>query len=117
MWIALIPDAYKGVAVIQEAGEAPREVTGVTKSFIEMNGLWGVFTLLIPVFITLAGFQVSLRVSHHTTYRNVTMWVLFAILLLLCAAGVLSIGAFYLPAAIALLAAAILNQVSRVAAR
>mgnify|MGYP001619453091 FL=1 len=109
-WIALLPGYYKGVAETEKAGEAPQELTGLTASFIEMNGLRGVFTLLIPVLIALAGFLVSWHTGRHTTFRRVILWALVALLLVFCAAGGFSIGMFYLPSALALLVAAIFNM-------
>jgi len=108
-WIALLPGFYQGMSITGAPGEAPKELTELRASFIEVNGLRGLLMLLIPVLITLAGLLISWQTGYHNTFRRIIQWMLVALLLLFCIAGAFSIGIFYLPSALTLLVAAIFN--------
>ena len=97
-WLAFGP-AYQGVS----AGEGTR----YTATLIEVNGLYVVLLLLVPVLLSGIAVWVVRGADGGRTGRRVLLWVLAIVLLGLCALSILSIGVFYLPAALAMLVAAI----------
>ena len=120
IWLALGP-AYQGVSppiVVQSESVSPAsgneaaipvlddESGGETKRFtatlIEQNGLWVLWLLLVPVLLTGIVVVVVRRADISQMRRFLLLWGSAMLLLVLCAVSILSIGVFYLPAALAL---------------
>lgn len=93
-------------------GEPAREVTRHTATLVEVNGLWVLWLLLIPVL--LSGLALlSIRFTHAgQARRRAFLWLAALALLALCVVGILSIGMFYLPTALALLVAAVADSLN-----
>ena len=113
IYLAVGP-AYRGVEVTAAApGESSAQVRRLTATFIEVNGLRAVPVLVIPVALSaLAVWAVHARDAGRIR-RRASLWMFALALLGLCAASFLSIGLLYLPAGIALLAAAIAGSRTR----
>ncbi len=98
---------YTGVSVSPgESGTS--SVSG--KTLIEVNGLWSALLLVIPVALTAVTLIATLPTPAHPRIMLTLRWASFALLLAFCAVSILSIGIFYLPAAIATLIAAIARK-------
>ena len=82
--------------------------TGAT--LIEVNGLSAALLVVIPVALTAITLIATLPNPAHPRLMLILRWAAFVLLLLFCIAGALSIGIFYLPAALAALVAAIIRQ-------
>ena len=83
---------------------------GDTATLIEVNGLWSALLLVIPVALTAVTLIATLPTPAHPRIMLALRWASFALLLAFCAVSILSIGIFYLPAAVATLIAAIVGQ-------
>ena len=94
-------------------GESPDDAARFTATLIEVNGLYVIPILLVPVL--LSGIAVWAVKSPHggMVGRRVLLWATTVVLLGLCAVSILSIGMLYLPTALALLVAAITGSVGR----
>ena len=98
---------YTGVSVSPgESGTS--SVSG--KTLIEVNGLWSALLLVIPVALTAVTLIATLPTPAYPRIMLTLRWASFALLLAFCAVSILSIGIFYLPAAIATLIAAIARK-------
>ena len=111
LWLVLGP-VYQGVSVTaMRAGGVASESKRLTATLTEVNGL-GVLLLLLlllaPVVLTALALIATLLTSVASAKRRVFLWISAILLLGFCAAGILSIGLFYLPAALALVVAAAL---------
>ena len=82
--------------------------TGAT--LIEVNGLSAALLVVIPVALTAITLIATLPNPAHPRLMLILRWAAFVLLLIFCIAGALSIGIFYLPAAIAALVAAIARR-------
>lgn len=110
LWMALGP-VYQGVSVTPTGpGESAGEDTRVTASLVETNGLWVLWLLLAPVLLTGLALLAIRFTDPGQARRKVILWASALILLAFCAVGIFSIGIFYLPAALALLCAAIADS-------
>ena len=119
-WVAflflLVGPSYQGV-VLEAVAVSPTGAVGsatsptepFTSTLIAVNGLQVLPIILFPVALTGLGLWVSLKWSLHRWL----LWTLVAVLLLFCLAGIWSIGLFYLPAWVALTAAAVFGLPSR----
>ncbi|MCY3639326.1 MAG: hypothetical protein OXG80_09560 [Chloroflexi bacterium] len=100
---------YSGVSV--RAGESgSSSVSG--KTLIEVNGLWAALLIVLPIIFTAIALIASLPSVARPRLMLTLRWTAFALLFTFCAVGALSIGIFYLPAAIAALVAAIAARAS-----
>ena len=99
LFLALWPESYQGTSVTTDG-----RVVEYSASLIEENGMDALFWLLLPVAACLWAFLASFS---GTTAAKVAMWLMALLLLLFAWATILSVGAFYLPAALALLLAAL----------
>ena len=104
-WLAFGP-VYQGVSAAIP-GESVGEATRSTATLIDVNGLYVVALLVVPVLLSGIAVWVVRGADGGRTGRRVLLWVLAIVLLGLCALSILSIGVFYLPAALAMLVAAI----------
>ena len=99
LFLALWPGSYHGTT----AGTGGQAVE-TSASLIEENGAQVLVWLLLPAAVCLWAFLASLS---GATAAKVAMWLMGLLLLLFAWVAILSIGAFYLPAALALLLAAL----------
>lgn len=99
LFLAFWPYSYKGTAVSTDG----RVLGETSASLIEENGMGVLVWLIIPVVPCLVAFLVTLS---RIRGGRVIMWTMAVLLLLFGFVSILSIGAFYLPAALALIIAA-----------
>ena len=113
LWLAFGP-VYQGVSVTPTTpGGAETEATRYTATLVEVNGLWVIWLLTVPVLLSgLAVLAVRLTDAGQLR-RKVLLWVCTLPLLAFCAAAIFSIGLIYLPSALALLCAAVSGSVER----
>ena len=109
LWLAFWPYSYSGTTVTAIGPDGSGgEIVALYASHIEING-WGVLIpLSIPVALTAIGALAAVTWDRHRLRNKVFLWVATALLFGFCVLGMFSIGAFYLPAALALLVAAII---------
>jgi len=82
-------------------------ISGVSgKTLIEVNGLWAALLIVLPIIFTTIALIASLPGATHPRIMLILRWAAFALMVLFCAAGILSIGIFYIPAAIGVFVAA-----------
>lgn len=108
-WIAFWPFAYRGVsaqAVPRGSGQAP-QVTHYSASFIEVNGIWALLPLLVPVVLTALALLVVLYWGTGPWPRSLALWSLAVLSIAFCVLGYLSFGILFAPAALALVITAI----------
>ena len=106
-WLAFAP-VYQGASQTASLlGEPAGEIVRHTSTLIEQNGLQVVPLLLAPIVLTAIALLALRLTNDRHAVRRVLLWVPVALLLGFCVLAILSIGIFYLPAAIALLVAAI----------
>ena len=103
LFLALWPNYYRGEEVSPEGGVVAR----TSASLIEENGLDVLAVLLLPVGFCLWAFVVSLLGSRPT---KAVLWVMAVLLLGFSLFTSLTVGAFYFPAALALILAASLAK-------
>ena len=99
LFLAFWPYFYKGTAVSTDG----RVLEETSASLIEENGTGVLVWLIIPVVLCLVAFLVTLS---RIRGGRVIMWTMAALLLLFGFVSILSIGVFYMPAALALIIAA-----------
>jgi len=106
LWLALVP-VYRGVSVTATApGETAIESTPVTASLIEVNGLWVLLLLAIPVVLTGLALVSILLTAPGQARRKLSLLALAVLLVGFGVVGSFSIGLFYLPSALALVVSA-----------
>ena len=105
-WLAFYPGSYQGVSVTASlSGEVVQR--SEQASLLAENGMWALGLLAVPV--ALAGLGV---LGAARSFRFL-LWSVAVVLLVFSVISGMTIGLFYLPAAIALLAAAALCSSSR----
>ena len=111
LWVAFWPGLYQGISVEVEIGTTGE--SGTTReesaSLVEVEG-WGVLPLLeFPVILSGAAF-VGARLLRRGSRRLAALLVYGAAIAMLafCLLAILTIGLFYVPSALALIAAAFL---------
>ena len=111
LWLALWPSSYSGTRITAVGPDGSGgEVVPLSASLIEVNG-WGVLIpLAVPVVLTAIGLWVALTGDGRRASTKVIMWVAAILLTVFCGLGLISIGIYYLPTALALLIAAIINS-------
>ena len=82
---------------------------GDNATLVEVNGLSAALLLVVPVALTAVTLIASLPNPPRPRLMLILRWASFALLLAFCAVSILSIGIFYLPAAIAALVAALVG--------
>jgi len=108
LWLALWPYSYSGTATIPIGPDGSGgESVSLSASIIEINGWRVLIPLLIPVALTAIGLLAAITWKHQLR-NKMFLWVATVLLIGFCGLGMFSIGIFYLPAALALLVAAIL---------
>ena len=103
LWLVLWADFYQVVIVKPDSEEMVR----TSASLIEVNGYWVVLLFLVPLALAVAGFLSIMTMDPRRAVGKVAIWAPAVISLLLCAAGVFSIGLLYIPTSAALVAAAV----------
>ena len=107
LYLAFGP-VYGGVSMTAAApGELPGEVNTPPATLIEVNGLYVVPLLLIPVLLTALGLLTIYFIAPGRAVRKALLWLYAVALAAYCIVAVFSLGVFYLPAALAMLCAAI----------
>lgn len=113
IWLAFGP-AYEGVSgTAALPGEPGGEATRFTATLIEVNGLYVIWLLAVPILLTGVPLLVIRRPAAGRVGRKILLWVPAAALLGFCAMAIFSIGLFYLPAALALITAAATDSTGR----
>ena len=118
LWLAFWPYAYQGVSATpvqvdelgKPVGEIESEVVRYSASLVEVNGLGVLVPLFIPVALTGLGLMMLAAWSEGGVRRTILLWIFTAALLGFCVLGFLSFGIMYVPAAIALAVAAVLQS-------
>ena len=111
VWLTFGP-AYEGMSVTPALpGEEPSGgAVRFTTTLVEVNGLYVLLWLLLPVLVTGIGLlAIHLANNSYARHRTI-LWCAVVALLGFCAVGVFSIGVFYLPAALALFFAAVTDH-------
>ncbi len=112
LWFVFAP-VYRGVSVTSSMpGEPAGEVTRHTATLVEVNGLYVLWLLLIPVLLTGLALLAIRFTDAGQARRKALLWVSALTLLAVCVVGILSIGLFYLPAALALLVATVADSLN-----
>ena len=105
-WLAFSPGLYQGVSVtVSSSGEVVER--SEQASLLAENGMWALALLAVPVALT------GLGVFGAARRFRILLWSAAVVLLVFSVISGMTIGLFYLPAAIALLVAAALNNSSR----
>ena len=104
VWLTFGP-AYVGVSVtpVLRGDGSGSEATRYTATLIEVNGLYVILWLLVPVVLTGIALLAVQLTNNSQARRKILLWGLVVALLGLCSVTILSVGVFYLPAALALL--------------
>ena len=105
-WFALGPVYQSESLAATIPGEPAGEVSRSTATLLEVNGLHGALMLLVPVILTGIAL-LTIQLTNKSTSRAVLLWGPVVLLLGFCFVAILSIGLFYLPAALVLLVAAL----------
>ena len=116
VWLAFWPHSYQSVSVtpvqVDESGNVigavESEVVRHSASFAEVNGIWPLLALFIPVVLTGLALMALLTWKGRSAGRVLIIGGLALALLAFCALGYLSFGIMYLPSALALMASAFL---------
>ena len=114
LWLALWPHAYQGVSAtpvqVAESGNhaaaTESELVRHSASIVEVNGLWVLIPLFVPVALTGLALAALLTWKGGIVGIVSILWLLTIALLAFCLLASLSFGAFYTPSALALIIAA-----------
>ena len=107
LWFVFAP-SYQGLSVTSSMpGEPAGEVARHTATLVEVNGLWVLWLLFIPILLSGLALLVIRFTDPGQARRKALLWLAALVLLAFCVVGILSIGLFYLPVALALLVAAV----------
>ena len=106
-WFALGPVYQSESIAATIPGEPAGEVSRSTATLLEVNGLDGALMLLVPVILTGIALLAIQLTNKSQASRAVLLWGPVVLLLGFCFVAILSIGLFYLPAALVLLVAAL----------
>ena len=102
VWL-LVGPAYQGVAVTTDG------TTQVSTTFIGMNGLRAIWVPIVPVLLSGVALMAVRRAGLGRTGRMLPLWGASVVLLAFCALGFLSFGLLYLPVALILVIAAVID--------
>ena len=115
-WIAAVffafAPTYSGESStsVTRGAESVTETYRYTQTMLEANGPGVIVLLLVPVLLTGIALLAIRSANDGQMTRPVFIWGPAVALLILCVLGFWSIGLFYLPAALALLTAAIAHR-------
>ena len=106
--MAFSPSFYSGTIETAVGPDgAGGDVVSFSASIIDANGWWVLMPLLVPVALTAIGILAAITWNHQLR-NKVFLWAAAALLAIFCTLGIFSVGVFFVPAALALLVAAIL---------
>ena len=114
LWLALWPYSYQGISAaavsVDGGGATTTEVVRYSASLTEVNGYWVLLPLSAPVLVTALALLSLLtwKGKGGRVGNTLILGGLAVVLLIFSVLGLLSIGLFYLPAAIASLMTAII---------
>ncbi len=114
LWLALWPYSYQGISAaavsVDGGGETTTEVVRYSASLTEVNGYWVLLPLSAPVLVTALALLSLLtwKGKGGRVGNTLILGSLAVVLLIFSVLGLLSIGLFYLPAAIASIMTAII---------
>ena len=112
-WLWFGP-SYRGVSVTPVLpGGSGGEVTQFTATLVEVNGVDVVLWLLVPVLVTIIALLAVHLVNPGQLKRKIILWCTGLALLSFCMLAIFSFGILYLPAALALLVAAVADSMPR----
>ena len=114
VWLGFGP-SYRGVSGTLLPDGSCCEVTRHTATLVEMNGLIIVSWLLVPVLLTYIALAAIHLVGPGRAKRKILLWCPAVALLVFCMLAIFSFGIIYLPAAVALLIAAVTDSRGRAA--
>jgi len=100
---------YRGTSMAASPDGRSGTVTHTTETLIESDGWPAVMALLIPILLTGLALVLVYATSRWRLIRKTILWMLAVVSLGLCAVAILSIGFFYIPAALALLVGIIMD--------
>lgn len=107
LWMVFVP-VYQGVSVTASMPGGPAgETTKHTRTLVEVNGLWVLTLLLVPILLSGVALLAIVLTDAGQARRRALLWTPTLALLVFCVVGVFSIGLFYVPVALALLVATI----------
>ncbi len=118
-WVAAVffafAPTYSGESstAVNRGAESVTETVRYTQTMLEANGPGVIFLLLVPVLLTGIALLAIRSANDGQMRRAAFIWVPTVALLGLCVLAVMSIGLFYLPAALALLTAAIADRITQ----
>ncbi len=113
LFLLLVP-AYEGESVeATRPGEEPAEAVRTTETFLDANGLYGLFVVLTPVVLTGIAVLGQFVYREHVFRRMAAMWLPLIAVLALSFAAIFTIGVLYVPVAIALFVAALADLAHR----
>ena len=102
-WVALLFSLfyplYQGTEITSEG------TVQKTATLVGMNGLWVIWLLLIPIFLSFVASAGVIVTRLPWRHRLVMMWAGVSLLLLFCLIGLASIGLVYLPSLLVLVLA------------
>ena len=106
LYFAFYPCVYEGTTVTTQTGITISE-SGCSGSLVTVNGLRVLLVLAVPVAIT--GLGLFAMISNIVTYgvARILLWSSGISMALICLLGALSVGVLYIPAALAMIVAAI----------
>ena len=105
--VSVNPDLQSTAVLQQSESPTSLEQQNFNASLIDVNGPGVLLALLIPVAITAIGLSAVAFKSLNRRLRRGLLWGSPVLMLVFCGLALFSIGAFYLPAAAALIVAAI----------
>ena len=108
LFLALWPASYRGTHIEIDAAGV-QHTTTETASLVEVNGPMVLLPLFLPVALTGLALLAVWRWNPRPWVRRAFLWVLALLSLGFCVLGILSIGVFFLPAALALVVTAIVG--------
>ena len=110
LWLVFRP-VYQGVSVSASLpGEPAGEATRYTATLLEVNGLWVLWLLLVPILLSGVALLAIAFTDAGQARRKALLWLAALALLAFCLVGIFSIGLFYLPAMLALLITAVTSS-------
>ena len=109
--LSVVP-VYRGATTrATSPGEPPAETIMHSATLIEVNGAHAILLLLIPVLLTGMAVLAMHFAGQRAILRRCLLWLPAIDLLGFCVVSMLSIGAIYLPAVVALLCGAAMDAV------
>ena len=96
----LFGPTYRGAEI------TPEGIVQKTATLVDMNGLWVVWLLLVPISLSCVASVGVIMTRLSWRRRLIMIWVGTSLLLLFCLIGLASIGLVYLPSLLVLVLAA-----------